>query len=395
MHSKNILILALSQALGNAGVSAVVLVGGILGARLAPSQSLATLPMSLMVVGTAVTIIPSALLMRRIGRRLGFIYGAMGAVLAALLAAYAVTRASFGLFCLAAVLIGANSAFTQQFRFAAAESAPAGQAGRAVSFVLVGGMVAGIIGPDLARRASRLLPVEFSGSFIAMAGLYALSAGLLLLLRDVVPGREETHGRERPLLQIARQPAFLIAVFSGAVAYGVMSFIMTATPVHMNHIEHFDLAQTALVIQSHIIAMYLPSLFSGFLLERFGSERVMLAGLACLFATVAIGVVSRELLHYWWALVLLGVGWNFLFVGGTLLLTRSYQPAERFKSQAANDFSILAVQSLTSLSAGSVLFAASWDVLNLMALPFLLLNLAALAWLWRRNAPIPALPEAS
>ncbi len=338
-----------------------------------------------MVVGTALSIIPAALLMRRFGRRLGFLLGSAGALLASLLAAFAIQQASFALFCLAGLLIGANSAFIQQVRFAATESVAPALAGRAVSFVLVGGIFAGYIGPELARRSKDLLPYgEFSGSFVVMAVLYALVVALFIFLKDIVPQVEHASGEERPLRRIAAQPVFLTAVFSGAVAYGVMSFIMTATPVYMNHVEHFDLAQTSFVIQSHIMAMFVPSLFTGFLLERFGSRRIMLGGLACLFATVMIGVASRELLHFWGALVLLGLGWNFLFVGGTVLLTESYQPAERFKAQAANDFSIMAIQAFTSLSAGSVLFATNWDTLNLINLPFLALNLVALLLLFRR-----------
>jgi MFS family permease len=248
-----------------------------------------------------------------------------------------------------------------------------------------------VIGPEVARRFRDLLPLgDFSGSFAGLALLYALVAVLMLFLKNIAPTAEEVHGSERPLRQIIAQPVFLTAVFSGVVAYGVMSFIMTATPVQMNHIQHFDLGQTAFVIQSHVIAMFLPSLFSGFLIERFGTQRIMLAGLACFLATVLVGVYSRDLLHFWGALVLLGVGWNFLFVGSTVLLTEAYRPAERFKAQAANDFLIPAVQSLTSLSAGSVLFAANWQTLNLLNLPFLLLNLAALLWLWRGRPGLQA-----
>jgi MFS family permease len=244
------------------------------------------------------------------------------------------------------------------------------------------GVVAGFLGPEIARRTSDLLPVAYSGSFIALALLYALVILVLLFMRDVKSiqsGAEAVSTQEaRPLRQIARQPSYFAAVLAGTVAYGVMSFIMTATPVHMHNQAGFTLGATALVIESHIIAMFLPSLFTGFLLERLGELRVMLMGIAAMLGTVLLGLVSRDLLDYWVALVLLGVGWNFLFVGATVKLTESYRPSERFKAQGFNDFSIFSVQALLSLSAGVALFRTSWGTLNLMMLPLLALVLTAI-----------------
>jgi MFS family permease len=203
------------------------------------------------------------------------------------------------------------------------------------------------------------------------------------LFHDVAP-LAAAAGEERPLRQIALQPLFLASALGGAVSYAVMSFIMTATPVELHRIHSYSLDETAWVIQSHMIAMYLPSLFTGVLMEKLGVWRVLAAGLACMYATVALGLISRELVHYWWALVLLGVGWNFLFVGATVLLTRSYHPAERFKAQAANDFTVFAAQALASLSAGTVIFQANWDVLNLINIPFLTLVGVALWWVHQK-----------
>jgi MFS family permease len=389
MFSRNLILLTLSQALGMSSVSGVTLIGGILGARLAPSPTLATLPISIMVLGTAISTIPASLLMRRIGRRGGFLTGASIAGLATLLAAYAVVRGSFFLFCLAVLLIGANSAFIQQYRFAATESLPPNYAGRAVSFILLGGILAGFLGPEIARRAKDWLPgAEFSGSFAALALLYALILALLLILKNTRIAEDSLRGEERPLLEILSQPTYRVAVLSGAVAYGVMSFIMTATPVYMHQMHGFDLSQTALVIQSHIIAMFLPSLFTGILIDRLGASRLMLAGLACFFICVLLGVLSRELLHFWGTLVILGIGWNLLFVGGTVLLTEAYHPQERFKAQATNDFTILGIQAIASLSAGTVLFRANWDLLMLLTLPVLALNLAAVLFLLRRKTEV-------
>lgn len=392
MRSKNAILLALTQALGNSGAPIVVFVGGIIGAEIAPTLSLATLPISLMVVGLALTTVPVALLMRRIGRRRGYMIGAVIGMIAALLAAYATSRSSFVLFCAATLLMGANGAFVQQYRFGAAESVPPERSGQAVSFVLLGGIVAGYLGPEIARRTEGLLPAgAFSGSFVLLAGVFVVVLALLYFLDEIIPRSEAISEVERPLLQVISHPAYLAAVIAGMVAYGVMSFIMTATPVEMHTMHGFSLEDTAWVIQSHIIAMYLPSLFTGFLLARLGLRRVMLLGWLCLLACVGLGIVSRELLQYWGALVLLGVGWNFLFVGATVLLTQSYRSVERFKAQAVNDFTIFGIQALASLSAGTVLFRANWGTLMLLNLPALAIMLLVLLQLrsWQ-PAPVKA-----
>jgi MFS family permease len=335
--------------------------------------------MSLMVVGVALATIPSALLMQRIGRRKGYMIGTSIGLLAALFAAYAISQDSFVLFCAATLLIGANGAFVQQYRFGAAESVPPERSGQAVSFVLLGGIAAGYLGPEIARRTQDLLPAgSFSGTFVILAGIFAVVIMLLYFLDEIIPRTQATDQPARPLLQVISQPVFLAAVIAGVVAYGVMSFIMTATPVEMHTLHGFSLADTAWVIQSHIIAMYLPALFTGFLLAKLGMQRVMLIGWLCLLACVGLGVISQELLEYWGTLVLLGVGWNFLFVGATVLLTQSYRPAERFKAQAVNDFTIFGIQALSSLSAGTVLFRANWETLMLLNLPVLAIMLLVL-----------------
>jgi len=387
---RNVILLSLSQALAMSVSPVMVLVGGILGAQIAPTPALATLPVSMMVVGLAFSTIPASFLMRRIGRKRGFMTGVSIAAIACLLAAYAVNQQSFTLFCLAAFLIGSNTAFIAQYRFAASESVPKERAGRAVSWVLVGGIFAGILGPEIAKRTVDLLPGEpFSGTFIVIALVLGVVFLLLMFLKDISTRLDKSSGEERPLRSILRQPSFRVAVLAGVLSYGVMSFIMTATPLQMHTMHGFSVADTAWVIQSHIIAMYLPSLFSGILVERLGIYTMISIGVACMFVTVGIGLVSRELLHYWWALVLLGVGWNFLFVSGTVLLTRSYFPSERFKAQAVNDFSVFGIQAITSLAAGTVLFTTNWGVLNLLNIPALLLMLVALGWLyWQSRAAV-------
>ena len=315
----------------------------------------------------AVMSIPGSLLMRRVGRRKGFMLAAFLAACGALLAALAIKQSSFLLFCIATFLIGQNVAFMLQYRFAAAESVDEQFSARAVSMVLLGGILAGYLGPEIAKRSQDLLPVQYTGSFIALAFVYLLAMIIMLFMKDILAPTVVGESAGRPLRQIARQPSYLIAVMAGVASYGLMNFIMTATPVHM-HNTGFNLDNTAFVIQSHIIAMYLPSLITGFLLEKLGTARIMQAGAVLMLGCTAVGIYSAELLGFWTALVLLGLGWNLLFVGGTVLLTTTYRDEERFKTQASNDFIIFAVQAISSFSAGSLLVTAGWQNINWLGL---------------------------
>lgn len=370
-----------------AGPGTVVLLGGIIGADLAPDPSLATLPASLGIVSMALVSIPASLLMRRIGRKRGFILGNFIAISGALLAAYSVTQQNFFLFCLSIILVGQNGAFILQYRFAAAESVEPAHAGRAISLVLIGGILAGYLGPEIAQRSQNVLPIQYTGSFIALAVLYAIAILILFMMQKISPPKTDGGALGRPLSVIARQPTFVVAVLAGVVSYGLMNFIMTATPVHM-HATGFSLQDTAWVIQSHIVAMYLPSLITGFLVERFGTLRIMLIGVLLMLGTNVVAMLGVDLNNYWGALVLLGLGWNLLFVGGTVLLTTTYRPEERFKSQAANDFTIFTMQAISSFSAGAVLSSAGWMVINWFALSILLL--AGLVFLLQRKNIIVA-----
>ena len=377
--SRNVPILTLANALNMSGGTMMALLGGLVGKELASDPSLATLPASLLVVGLAGAVIPANMLAQKLGRKRLFQASAVGAGLAALLAAWAVYSGSFALFGLSALLMGITNAVGQQYRFAAAESGPAEKAGRAVSIVLLGGILAGYFGPEVARRSSLLIPESvYTGSFLSMALLYWIGAGVVSWMKPTLAGEEaRADMAQRPLWEIARQPIFLTALLSAVIATGVMTLIMTATPLHLE--EHaFSLDAITLVIQAHIVAMFLPSLASGWLIERLGVVRLMVLGVLALVGTLAIGLVSQTLLQYWWALVLLGVGWNFLFVGSTVLLMRAYRPAERFKAQGLNDFVLFGTQALTSFSAGTMISLASWEVVILVNAPVLLLTLGVL-----------------
>lgn len=396
MNSRNIYILAAAYALNFCGPPIVLLVGGIVGAQQAPTQALATLPISMMVIGQAMMTIPAALIMRRIGRRPGFIGSAIVGVLASLLAAYALYSGSFWLFSLAILGIGANSAFGQQYRFAASESVSAAQASRAVSLVLVGGVVAGFLGPELGKQGRDWLAWgPYAGSFIAVAALNLAGAILLNFLKEPAPliTDPQTTSRIRPLRGLILQPLFVTAVFASAAAYGVMSHIMTATPLQMHSLAGHSLDHATIVIQSHIIAMFLPSLVTGRLIDRFGLKAMLLTGTVLSLAAAIAGAISQEVLHYWWALVLLGVGWNFLFVSGTTLLTHTYRPDERFRAQAVNDFTVFSVQALASLTAGAMLFSSGWLSLNLLMVPVLLALLLVVWTVYWRVKPANTPPS--
>jgi predicted MFS family arabinose efflux permease len=368
------------MALGMSGAPVIVLLGGIIGTSLAPHPSWATLPVAMLVVGGAHFTVPAAMMMEKIGRRPGFMIASFVASLATLGGMTAIARGSFSLFCLSALFIGANMAFVQQYRFAAAESVAQSEVGKAVSAVLLGGIAAAFLGPELAKISKDFLPYGlYSGSFAVLSALYAVNGGLLYFLREPGPRKKRPEGQGGGALgRVVREPRYLIAVMAGMVAYGVMSFIMTATPVSMHLIDRFSLDDTALVIQSHIVAMFLPSLFTGALIGRFGLSKIMLTGTFLMGFCAAISFVDRHFIHYWAGLVLLGVGWNFLFVGGTTLLTRTYEARDRFKAQALNDVTVFGFQAIASLSAGTVIFTSGWEVLNGLSLPLLAITAVVL-----------------
>ena len=380
---RDVWILALAQALSACGTILLATFGGIIGTELAPSPALATLPLSLMVLGVALTSIPAAMLMQRIGRKSAFVGSAGLATVAALLCAVSVAQAAFAGLCVAGFLLGANMAFVQQYRFAAAEFVSEAQAGRAVSTVMLGTLAAAVLAPELGDR-TRLMGdwPEFTGSFVALAVVCALAGLVLLALGH--PHTRVTHTLQpvRSLGVVARQPAFIAAVLAGVTSYAVMSFIMTATPISMHVVDGMSVGATKSVISMHLLGMYVPSLFSGWLIGALGVRRMMLIGLASMAACVAISVyVGQHFVHYASALVLLGIGWNFLFVAGTTLLTTSYAPSERFRAQGLNDFVVFGAQATASLLAGPAITRLGWQAVNGLSVPFLVLMAVAVAWL--------------
>ncbi len=377
----NVWLLTTAQALILSVSSMVVFVGGLVGAKLAPVENLATLPVASVVVGTAITIPPVTLLMNTIGRRRSFFIIGIYSVLVAFLAAYSIVISNFYLFVFSTFLFGATYSCVMQFRFASMESVSEDLVPKAASMVLVGGIAAAFLGPEIAVFGKDLLGVEFAGSFILLAGLFVIAMLFLLGFKNPVIKEEKSAAPQRPLKTIMQQRIFWVALLAATIGYAVMSFIMTATPVHMHVMEGHTLEHTKWVIQSHIIAMFLPSLITAWIIKKLGIPLMMLIGLVAYVACIGIAFAGQHLLNYWVSLVLLGIGWNFLFIGGTTLLPQAYKSSERFKVQAVNDFVIFGTQAVASLSAGWFIFALGWKTLLLMNLPFVLfLGFVILKW---------------
>jgi MFS family permease len=380
MQARNLIVLVTCQMISATATISLVTLGGIIGMTLTSNKAFVTLPLSLMVVAVAATAIPATMLMRRIGRRFGFALAAVFAAIGMFIGVFALIHSSFTLFCTAAMMLGANGAFTQQYRYAAAESVAPEYVARAISFVLLGPIGGAFLGKELATRGQDWIEgIPYAGTMAALGVLFVVQAILLLALREPeVHEEHEPRHSDRSLKEIIRQPVFFTAVFGGVVAYGIMTLIMTATPLSMHVNEGYSLEDTSSVIRAHVLAMYVPSLFAGFLIERLGVTRLMMAGTAGLLATSIIGLQGHALMHYWWALVLLGVGWNFLYVGGTTLLTYSYSMAERFRAQGVNEFLVFGMSASASLLAGTVMFYFGWTTLMLVPIPVLLAIAAAL-----------------
>jgi MFS family permease len=394
MQARNLIILVASQMISATATISFVTLGGIIGSTMTDNRALVTLPLSLMIVAGAATTIPATMLMRRIGRRYGFMLASCCAAFGMIVGLVALRQSSFMLFCLAAMMLGANTAFTLQYRYAAAESVRPEFVARAVSFVLLGPIGGAILGKEIAVRGQDWIDgTPYAGTMVALAVLFVVQALLLFVLREPTAHiDQETPQTDRPLGAIVRQPVFLGAVFGGVVAYGVMTLIMTATPLSMHINDGFSIEDTGSVIRAHVLAMYLPSLASGFLIERIGVIRLMIVGAVCIFATSLIGLQGHALMHYWWALVLLGVGWNFLYIGGTTLLTYTYSIAERYRAQAVNEFLVFGMSASSSLLAGTVMFYFGWTTLMVVPIPVLIAIIAALVYIRRdplvRRQPI-------
>ena len=390
------LLLAAAQALFQTASVVMIAVGGLVGLQLAPDARLATLPVGMVMVAATASMIPAALFMQRHGRRTGFLLGCIVGTLAGVVATLGVVWHSFTIFLIANALLGVYGAFAGYYRFAAADAVSSGFRSQALSWVVAGGVVAALLGPAIVRHSSQL--AEFAASpfiapYVAMTVLGLLA--LLLVSRLRVPPMVASTAMEtseaRALKTVMRQPVFLAALASTTVGFAVMVMVMTATPLAMQQCG-LPLWASTNVIQWHMLGMFVPSFFTGKLIHRFGVLPIIIVGVLMFIAQVSVALSGIAYGHFALSLILLGVGWNFLFIGGSTLLTESYRPAERARTQAAHDFIMYGVTSVASLSAGGLLAMLGWRAVNLAVIPALLavaIAIGHLAW-QRRRQPLLA-----
>ncbi|MEZ0148082.1 MAG: MFS transporter [Candidatus Reddybacter sp.] len=379
--ANNVWLFMLCQALTMSIPSFVIFVGSIIGTTLAPDPSLATLPVAAFILGSALATLPVILSMRRFKRKRVFLFCAAIASAGCALAMYSLQLQSFTVYLLAVVVLGVGLAAGQQYRFAAMESVATVAAPKAASRVLIGGIGAAFLGPELAVRGELLTTTAYQGSFGLL--MVVAIAVFLVLFFFVEPESDEPQSDAigRPLREILAQPVILVAVISGCAGFAIMSLVMTSTPLHMHFENGHSLVDTKWVIQSHIVAMFLPSFFVPWIIRRIGVQGLISLGIVAFLAMIVVVFSKYAFVNYWVSLVLLGIGWNFMFVGGTTLLPEGYRESERFKVQALNDFTIFGIQAVGALLAGWILSTLGWQTLLLISLPILgLLILALIYW---------------
>lgn len=386
------------QALSMCIAPLYFLTGGLVGNDIAPRPGLATLPIAMVIIGTAVSVVGVTRLMARVGRRAVFALGSLLGSASGVVAACALVLGHFGLFCTAGLIAGISIAAAQQYRFAAIETVSPMLAGKAASRVLLAGLVAAYLGPELVVWGGSVPGLEaltpaidshrpFVGAFLLLSGINLLAMAIVLTgYRNRHAETGEETAEARPLATILRQRPIWLAIIASAMGYAMMSFMMTGTPLNMHAVNGHSLLDTKWVIQSHIVAMYAPALFSGWLITRLGHRTVIALGGAAYLVCLAIALSGQHLMHYWWAMVLLGIGWNFMFVGGTALLPLCHRPSERFRVQSANEFAVFGSQAVAALSAGWVVNLHGWDAM--VGLSFLsVLAVCLVLWINRRGLP--------
>ncbi len=386
---KNIALLSACQALLFINSVTLIAINGLAGYALATDKGLATLPVTAQVIGSALATIPASLIMQRIGRRAGFQIGSGFGLIGGAISTLAIALSNFWLLCFGTLIVGVYGAFGLYYRFAAADSASKQFKAKAISLVLAGGLVGGLVGPALSKWTRDLAQPEFLASYASLMVFSLISMAILSRLQIPWVKEDEATAPPRALGIIMAQPTFIVAVTLSGIGYGVMSLLMTATPLAMGFASH-PYSSAATVISWHVIAMFAPSLITGSLIKRFGLLSVMLAGVAIMFACVAAALSGITVTHFWLALVLLGVGWNFMYVGGTTLLTDAYRPSEKAKTQGVHDFLVFGVSIVSSFSSGLLLESNGWQMLNYVAIPFLAIAGLACLWMMLRTRPVAA-----
>lgn len=375
MMAKNVFVLALVQVVAFSIVPALMFIGTIIGRQLAPSAELATLPIAAMVIGTALGAYPLVTLMQRIGRKPVFLASMLVIAGAALLISLSLYLQNFTLFTLSIALVGFFMAAIQQFRFAAMESVTVEKMPTAASAVMLAGVAAAFVGPELVYRGKHWFDVEFTGSFMLIALLYVVGALLLALYRQPAETNGSGSASGGRVRQLFAEPLFWVAVFGAASGFAIMTFVMTATPISMHEHNGHSLEDTKWVIQSHVSAMFLPSLVLPLLIRHLGVQPVMVLGLVCYLVTISIGLMDPGIWYFWFALVILGIGWNFLFVGATSLLPQTHKPELHLQAQAVNDTIVFSLQAVAALCSGVVLNLWGWHTVLLGCLPIIALQL--------------------
>ena len=376
--NKNLFVLLISQVFSFTAAPVTVFLSGIIGSQISPIKSLATLPISISIIGIAIGSIIASKLMSLIGRKNGFIIASIGNSIFSILAAYSIFIQNFFLFCFANLLIGIGMAFTHQYRFAAAESVDKSIAPKAISILLFGGIISAFLGPSLANYTKDLISENlYVGSYLSLAFLTFIPSILFLFYESKSKIETSLDYVGRGYLELLSQPKFLQALIASAFGYAIMTFLMTATPISMHVMENFSLSKTSFVIQFHVASMFLPSLITGHLIKKFGHSNIMYVGLVFYSITVIASFFEQTFFNYMFALIFLGLGWNFLFISGTSLLTLTYREEEKFKAQGLNDFIVYSVHALGSLSAGIFLTLTNWKIMNIMCVPFMIIIILA------------------
>ena len=376
--NRNLSLLISSQVFGFTAANVTVFLSGIIGSQLSTIKSLATFPPSIYVVGIAISTIFAAKVMSIIGRRLGFVLASIGSSLACLLAAYSIFINSFIIFSFSCFLLGTGMAFIHQYRFAAAETVEKDKAPKAVSMLLLAGIVSAFIGITLANKTKDLISDHvYVGSYIALACLTIMPAIFLSFYKNskITNKNNSTYSNVRTYKEFVSDPKFLQAMVAATFGYVVMAFLMTATPISMHYVHKLSVDKVGLVIQFHVLGMFLPSLFTGNLIKRFGFSNIMYTGVFFYALTISLSLFEPTFINYFASLIFLGIGWNFLYISGTSLLVTTYNEQEKFKAQGFNDLIIFSATAIGSLSAGILISLLSWKIVNFMCIPFLIIIL--------------------
>ena len=371
--NRNLIVLTLSQIFSFTAAPVTVFLSGIIGSQISPLKSLSTLPMSISVVGIAIGAIFASKLMSMTGRKVGFIVASIGNTLVSILAAYSIFLQSFSIYCVANFFLGMGMAFTHQYRFAAAESVNEDKVPRAISIILLGGIVSAFIGPSVANFSKDLFSnYMYVGSYLSLAALTFLPTIFFLFYKNTSNIEISVKYSGRSYLDLVSQPRFLQAVISSAFGYAIMTFLMTGTPLSMHVMDGISLSKTSTVIQIHVACMFLPSLIAGNLVKKIGHSKMMYVGVGLYCITVIISLFDQSFFNYMLALIFLGFGWNFLFISGTSLLVLTYNEEEKYRAQGFNDFVVYSVHALGSLSAGILIVLTNWKIMNLICIPLII-----------------------